>query len=375
MPNVTNDQRVLLAGVSTRAMAESAALAGYAVWSLDAFGDLDQHPDVGAVSLPRDVGVPFSVDAVVRAAERIETDVVAYLSPFENHPASVERLARGRALWGNSASVLRRVREPGVVSRAAGVSNSDRWLVKPRASGGGHGIEWWSPGDPVPAGSHVEPFVAGEPGSIIFVAAGRDLVPLGLTRQLVGDVSFGATGFRYCGSILHDTPNAQRGSQLLDSALHVARSVVAEFDLVGVNCIDFVARNGVAVPIEVNPRWSASMELVERAGGVSVFGVHAAACAAGELPRFDITGAQVTTTVSGKAVVFARHDVTCGDTTAWLGDSTVRDVPHPGEHIPAGRPVCTIFATGADADACYAGLIARANRVYETLESWASVPV
>ena len=375
MPNVTNDQRVLLAGVSTRAMAESAALAGYAVWSLDAFGDLDQHPDVKAVSLARDVGVPFSVDAVVRAAERIETDVVAYLSPFENHPASVERLARGRALWGNSASVLRRVREPGVVSRAAGVSNSDRWLVKPRASGGGHGIEWWSPGNPVPVGSHVEPFVAGEPGSIIFVAAGRDLVPLGLTRQLVGDVSFGATGFRYCGSILHNTPNAQRRSQLLDSALHVARSVVAEFDLVGVNCIDFVAREGVAVPIEVNPRWSASMELVERAGGVSVFGMHAAACAAGELPRFDITGAHVTTTVSGKAVVFARHDVTCGDTTAWLGDGTVRDVPHPGEHIPAGRPVCTIFATGADADACYAGLIARANRVYETLGSWASVPV
>ena len=375
MPNVTNDQRVLLAGVSTRAMAESAALAGYAVWSLDAFGDLDQHPDVKAVSLARDVGVPFSVDAVVRAAERIETDVVAYLSPFENHPASVERLARGRALWGNSASVLRRVREPGVVSRAAGVSNSDRWLVKPRASGGGHGIEWWSPGNPVPVGSHVEPFVAGEPGSIIFVAAGRDLVPLGLTSQLVGDVSFGATGFRYCGSILHDTPNAQRRSQLLDSALHVARSVVAEFDLVGVNCIDFVAREGVAVPIEVNPRWSASMELVERAGGVSVFGMHAAACAAGELPRFDITGAHVTTTVSGKAVVFARHDVTCGDTTAWLGDSTVRDVPHPGEHIPAGRPVCTIFAIGADADACYAGLIGRANRVYETLGSWASVPV
>jgi len=370
---VTNDQRVLLVGVSTRAMAESAALAGFAVWSVDAFGDLDQHPDVRAVSLPRDVGAPFSVDAVVRAAERIETDVVAYLSPFENHPAAVERLARGRALWGNSASVLRRVREPGVVSRGVGVSNSDRWLVKPCASGGGHGIEWWSPGNPVPAGSHVEPFIDGEPGSIVFVAAGRDLMPLGLTSQLVGDRSFGATGFRYCGSILHNTSNAHHRSQLLDSALHVARRVVAEFELVGVNCIDFVARDGVAVPIEVNPRWSASMELVERAHGLSVFGMHAAACAAGELPRFDLTRPNGTT-VSGKAIVFARHDVTCGDTTAWLGDSTVRDVPHSGEQIPAGRPVCTIFAAGASPDACYDGLVARANRVYEILESWASVP-
>jgi predicted ATP-grasp superfamily ATP-dependent carboligase len=374
-------------------MAESAAVAGYAVCSLDAFGDLDQHPAVRAVSLPRDVGVPFTVDAVVRAAGRIETDVVAYLSPFENHPGAVERLARGRTLWGNGASVLRRVRRPGVVSRPAGVSSPDRWLVKPRASGGGHGIEWWSPGNPVPAGSHVEPFIDGEPGSIVFVAAGRAIVPLGLTRQLVGDAAFGATGFRYCGSILHVIPSAARDrlgvipsaardrdppdrglSQLFDSALHVARGVVTEFDLVGVNCIDFIARDGIAMPIEINPRWSASMELVERAHGVSVFGVHAAACAASELPTFDLTRGDTDTAVTGKAIVFARHDVICGDTAAWLGDTTVRDVPHPGEHIPAGRPVCTVFASSRDADSCHAALIARANRLYETLESWASVP-
>jgi len=385
-------------------MAESAAVAGYAVCSLDAFGDLDQHPAVRAVSLPRDVGVPFTVDAVVRAAERIETDVVAYLSPFENHPVAVERLARGRTLWGNGASVLRRVRRPGVVSRPAGVSSPDRWLVKPRASGGGHGIEWWSPGNPVPAGSHVEPFIDGEPGSIVFVAAGRAIVPLGLTRQLVGDAAFGATGFRYCGSILHVIPSEARDrlgvipsaardrlgvipsaardrdppdrglSQLFDSALHVARGVVTEFDLVGVNCIDFIARDGIAMPIEINPRWSASMELVERAHGVSVFGVHAAACAASELPTFDLTRGDTDTAVTGKAIVFARHDVICGDTAAWLGDTTVRDVPHPGEHIPAGRPVCTVFASSRDADSCHAALIARANRLYETLESWASVP-
>jgi predicted ATP-grasp superfamily ATP-dependent carboligase len=366
-------------------MAESAALAGYAVWSLDAFGDLDQHPGVRAVSLPRDIGAPFTVDAVVRAAESVETDVVAYLSPFENHPAAVERLSRGRALWGNSASVLRRVREPGVISRASGVSDSNRWLVKPRASGGGHGIDWWTPGKPVPAGSHVEPYIEGEPGSIVFVAAGRDLVPLGLTSQLVGEAAFGASGFRYCGSVVIPSPvvipseardphrPGRKTWQLLDSALHVARGVVAEFDLVGINCIDFIAHDGVAIPIELNPRWSASMELIERTYGVSVFGLHAAACEAGELPTVDLARAH-TNTVIGKAIVFARHDVTCGDTALWLGDNTVRDVPHPGEQIPAGRPVCTIFASGADTDACYAGLVARANRVYETLDSWASVP-
>ena len=346
-------------------MAESAARAGYAVTSLDAFGDLDQHRDVRALSLPRDVGVPFTVGAVVRAAETIETDVLAYLSPFENHPAAVERLARGRALWGNDASVLRRVRDPGVVSPSTRVSN--RWLVKPRASGGGHGIDWWSPGDPVPAGSHVQPFIDGEPGSIVFVANGNDLAPLGLTRQLVGETAFGASGFRYCGNIL-------AGGEHAASAIRVARELTGELGLVGVNCIDFIARDAVAVPIEINPRWSASMELVERAYGVSVFGAHTAACTSRELPTFDLEQARATSAIIGKAIVFARHDVTCGDTNAWLGDTTVRDLPHPGEHIPAGRPVCTVFAAGVDVGACHAGLVARANRVYETLERWAAVP-
>jgi len=218
----------------------------------------------------------------------------------------------------------------------------------------------------VPAGSYVQPFVDGVPGSIVFVAACGNVVPLSLTRQLVGDGSFGATGFRYCGNILTIGRHAA-------SAVHAAQDAASELDLVGVNCIDFIVQGDGVIPIEINPRWSASMELIERAFGVSVFGAHAMACTAGDLPSFDLSSAPGPAEVLGKAIVFARHDVTCADTHAWLTDDAVRDVPHPGENIPAGRPVCTVFATGSDEDACYANLVARANHVYETLESWASV--
>ena len=68
----------------------------------------------------------------------------------------------------------------------------------------------------------------------------------------------------------------------------LASRLARELALVGVNCIDFVARDGVPIPVEVNPRWSSSMELVERAHGVSIFGVHAAACTTAQLPAFDL---------------------------------------------------------------------------------------
>ena len=51
----------------------------------------------------------------------------------------------------------------------------------------------------------------------------------------------------------------------MSAAHRLAAVAAAEFHLVGVNGIDFIERSGVPYPIEINPRWSASMELVERA--------------------------------------------------------------------------------------------------------------
>jgi predicted ATP-grasp superfamily ATP-dependent carboligase len=66
----------------------------------------------------------------------------------------------------------------------------------------------------------------------------------------------------------------------------------------------------------------------------------------------------------GKAIVFARTELVLGDTRGWLTDPTVRDVPHAGERIHAGQPICTVFAGGADAQRCYEALAARAERLY-----------
>ena len=68
-----------------------------------------------------------------------------------------------------------------------------------------------------------------------------------------------------------------------------------------------------------------------------------AACA-GELPRVEAEPAGA----AGKAVLFATEDVIVGDSVRWL-ERGVRDVPHPGERIAAGRPICTVRGDGRDA--------------------------
>jgi predicted ATP-grasp superfamily ATP-dependent carboligase len=373
--------RVLVAGVSARAMAASAARAGYEVTSLDAFGDLDRSPNVSALSLPRDFGVPFTAAALARVSRSIECDVVTYLSPFENHPAAVQRLAAGRTLWGNDPSTLRLARDPSVLERIFGrephtrSDDAARWLIKPRSSGGGHGIRFWQHGEAVPRRSYIQRFVDGVAGSIVFVAANGKACPLGMTRQLIGDASFGASGFRYCGNVLGAAgdPQFEQEHELFTAACRLADVAARELRLVGVNGIDFIASGGVPTPVEINPRWSASMELIEQAYGVPVFQMHANACASGSLPEFDLARHRAGAQTFAKAILFAHHDVVCEDTESWLADDTVRDIPHPGERIERGRPVCTILAQGTDAAACYTALVQRATERYATLDEWSAV--
>jgi hypothetical protein len=228
----------------------------------------------------------------------------------------------------------------------------------------------------LPQGCYIQEFVRGIPGSVVFVASGGRAVPLGVSLQLVGEPEFGADGFRYCGSILAPRRNGPFSAELIDAACALASTAAREFGLVGVNGIDFVARGHVPYPVEVNPRWCSSVELVERAHRISVFSAHVATCTAGALPDgFDLRRQPGRAETLGKAVVFARHDIVTGDTRSWTDREDMSDIPHPGETIRAGRPVCTVFAAGEDSVRCRARLVDRAGQVYATLASWAEAQV
>jgi predicted ATP-grasp superfamily ATP-dependent carboligase len=309
----------------------------------------------------------------------VPANIVAYTSNFENYPPAVERLARGRRLLGNPAETLYRVRNPFLLSRAlrrcgfvapetwSSPPNSSvgrQWLLKPRRSGGGHGITLWTRDQAIPRSRYLQQRIPGIPGSISFAANGSSAVVLGFSRQLVGDARVGAGRYRYSGSLLgsRETRLFPRQRELLERAGQIAAALTREFRLVGLNGIDFVARQGVPYPIEVNPRFSGSMELIERAHGVSMFQIHADACD-GVLPATPETQALL----YGKAIVFARHDTEIPNAAPWLQQRWVADIPHVGERIQRGRPICTVFATGHSTGACRRLLWRRAARVYRAV--------
>lgn len=377
---MTRGPTVLVAGFSARALARSALSAGFDVVALDGFGDrdlLEPAPRPAAHVLVQ----PFHPRAAARIGTSLTADALAYTSNFENHPAALGALARDRALWGNSPAVLRAVRSPERVAgalRAAGLpvprlcadepdASRGAWMVKPRRSGGGRGIRPWTPDEPVRRHEYLQEFIDGVPGSLVFVGDGRAALPLALTRQVIGDARFGGWGHCYVGSLLasrrHPLFDAQES--LFAGAVAAADALTAEFGLVGLNTVDFMARDGVAWPVEVNPRHSASVELIERELGTSLFPLHVEAVhGMADWPGHDALGWAA---VPGKAILYARRRCTMAGSDALLASADVADVSADGTAIPAGAPVCTIFARADSGDACIAALAAQGSALLAQL--------
>jgi predicted ATP-grasp superfamily ATP-dependent carboligase len=115
----------------------------------------------------------------------------------------------------------------------------------------------------------------------------------------------------------------------------------------------------------VNPRYSASMELVERAYGLNVFDLHVRSFD-GELPAFSLEKRLDHPRFHGKGIVYADDDVVMPNTAEWRREGR-RDIPLSGEKIKARHPICTVLAQGESRDLCWNHLVAAADRVRQEL--------
>jgi len=401
-----SERPTLIVGFSTRSIAESAVQGGYHVITLDYFGDRDQKELVQNYSLMRDFdpstssgqALGFSAEALLTASRGLDFGAVVYISSLENHPDVVEKLAAGRTLLGNDPATLCRVRDWEIlrqVCQREGVpvpvtllrgeeqqaDRSKRWLTKPVQSGGGHGIRCWR-GGTLGKGRILQEWIAGTACSAAFVADGRRCVLLGLTEQLIGREELGARGFTWCGNILPTSPRSppelggiEGGLEVTVAVQEMLQKLTRAFGLRGVNGVDFVLgrdEGGRPVPylVEVNPRYTASMELMEWAYGINVFDLHVRSFD-GELPSFRAppfaTEGRPRPGFYGKGIVYAREDVVMPETTSWR-EKERRDIPFPGERIEARHPICTVLAEGETRDECWRRLSAAAEAVWQEVE-------
>lgn len=373
---------LLVVGCSARALAQSAVRAGFLPRAIDQFADRDLREVAPTVQVASWNELPSI------AATHFPGIPCVYGGGLENHPDLLCQLADTRPLIGNQPAVLRRVRDPWQLRdwaedhrflmpelQASGWQGSGNWLRKPYRSGGGRQIELHqlsgevstpqpsSPGDR-PAnltGWYWQRWMAGVPYSAQFLGNGRTAWLWGVTRQLVGESWAGADQFVHVGNIGPCTLP-------LDLVAEIRRlgcQLASDFQLRGLFGVDGVLNDRGWWILEVNPRYTSAMELLEYASGSAAVALHMEACLREKLPDTveSQPGESQPASVLGKAILYARHPYCVPESLAMVGSELwssarkasdrmppVADLPDPGSPVAAGMPICTVFASGTDVD-------------------------
>jgi predicted ATP-grasp superfamily ATP-dependent carboligase len=366
---------LILVGTSARAAAFSALRAGFRPFAIDRFADRDLAAVCPAVRVGRD---PREFLSAMRQAPDAPW---MYVGGLENHPRLVDALARLRPLWGVAGRALAHVRDPwelARVAREAGVevpevktslsandlAGSGSWLAKPRRSGGGMRVRPATAPGAARRGYYFQREIEGTSCGAVFCASGGTCRLMGATEQLYG----GPAPFAYRGSIA-----AAAVPTSAEQLKNLGQLLADRFDLAGLFNLDFIAADGAIWPLEVNPRYSASVEVLERTTGESFVALHAAAFT--RLPaaplRVESGAARPLPKAAGKWIVYARADGQVPPAfddwvAAWNGDLAapgIADLPRVGEVVWRGQPICTILADGPSREAVQRELESRSRAV------------
>ena len=396
MPARTGD-RLLLLGASARALAQSAIRSSEArrlfpggLVALDFFADadLDGEP-IQLLSVARDAGLGRTVASLGRQALRIEWQGFLAAGGLENRPGLLRLLERRGRPLGSAAAAVRAVRNPErlatwlagarlpqapVVAAARVPADGRTFLLKPRRGAGGGHLRLARPGELVPPGWYLQQYLEGRAGSAGFLADGRAARLLGVSAQLSGWEALGGAGFRHSGNLFDASAPLAGPDRLLDAAgideaRGIASGLAEGFGLSGLAGFDFIAVGGRPHLIEVNPRWTASMELYDEARpGRLVDAAIRVAAGEGAAPAAAASGFDTTPEPPGRPAVRARGVLYAAETfiappPEALAVHGARDRPRAGETIEAGKPICTLAASGPTVDAARAAIEAAAVRV------------
>ncbi|WP_254513656.1 ATP-grasp domain-containing protein [Anatilimnocola floriformis] len=353
---------LIILGASVRAAAQWAIGAGYRPYAIDLFGDEDLRQLAETVKIER---YPSEFLPALAAAPQAPW---MYTGGLENYPRLIARLAKLRPLIGNGPNVLRKVRDPQWLAefvrttavkypqigrREAGSEGREKehgWLMKPLRSGGGMGIQRFvSPASrlapPASRSSrhYYQQFISGQSCSASFRADEGRVRWIGATEQWIGFEHGAPQEFQYAGSLAPLELSAAEQAALLQMAERLA----AATGMQGMFGCDFIRNAEGLWLIEVNPRYTASMELFARL-------------------RNDH---------QGKLIVYADRAGSCGESLRATMNSLhgsgvdVADIPCAGTCFEASQPICTLLVGGERATEVRHRLQAAAAKVRQTLDS------
>jgi predicted ATP-grasp superfamily ATP-dependent carboligase len=337
-------QHILVAGFSTRHVVQSAYRAGYVAYAVDHFCDQDlfwyTRDRIRFEELDE---IPGGIQKMV---EKYPIDHLVLTSGAEQLRSRVPLLGTPPALLEkllDKEKTQRFFSELGIPTPPLEREGTYPVMVKPvRGAGGWRNrilhdetdkSAWLQEFPDTP--KIFQRIVEGTPASVSCLADGKRAVAMAVNEQILrgsGDVPYGFAGC--ITPILHPK---------VEEMILLAEKVAGASGCIGSVGVDFVLSDDIWA-IEVNPRFQATLDTVEMATGISLFRLHAQACA-GTLPDHK----PVPKRFAARAIIFADRDFELRGDLARYAPS-VADIPWPGTHFEEGNAVVSVFGHGPTRD-------------------------
>ncbi len=167
-----------------------------------------------------------------------------------------------------------------------------------------------------------------------------------INSRLITEHDLGNESYEYSGNILpldensfrmfNDNQTEINADELNDEMKDTSEDLIKQFNLIGSNGVDYILdKDGKLKIIEINPRFQGTYELVENSLDINLLDAHIKACE-GEI--IDIPNPSQ---YSIKKIIYARKQVNIGN----LNIPNVYDIPYEGVKIEKDQPLVTIISS------------------------------
>jgi len=369
---------VIILGASARAAAQSPLRAGLRPWCADLFADSDLQAITPVLRCPPG-SYPQGLLELVR--QHGPDAPILLTGAMENAPDLIAELEQLRPLLHASSRDIAAFRQwnptldplpaiegvqwcethdlPEMDAAAsfveANLPEDDGppardWIIKPDQSASGVEVERITSIESIFWPSRVQQYIPGESLGVVWRSQQGYSELLGVTKQILGNDAFGVTGYRYAGSIGPWQLTPQQQLALTKLGQHLTQ----KFNLQGLWGSDVILdAEGNLWPVEFNPRYTASVEVLEKACSFAALN-----------PQSQPAPARV---IQGKAYVFATHAGIAPDLAVLFDPDQIADIPATGSQIRAHQPICSVFAQSQSIDDCLSRLQMLAREVYTRL--------
>lgn len=212
----------------------------------------------------------------------------------------------------------------------------------------------------------IQEFIEGIPISCTIISNGKECEILSINRQIIGDEHLNSPKrFMYCGNIVPiDLP--KKTEKLI---IEISIRLTKELRLKGVNGFDYVLKDNYPYLMEINPRIPGSVRATELSFGLNLLDLH--------IKSFDLRNwSRLQKTIkskkfngySTKLILFAPKEIDKESISKINQLKYVHDKSEPHKNILKGDPLCTILYLGKSQQESHTGalnVVDKINRIID----------